>query len=451
MTPITTMYHKGSGSYVRWIHALHQEYGPVVRTAPDELSFIEPEAWKDIFGHRRSDQPNFAKDPRVLGRDFFAKPGEPAGITRSDDFNHARQRRLISAGFSDRALKGQEGLLKTYVDILVDKLRNSDTKVDMIDWFNFTIFDIMADLTFAEPLHLLENSSYSAWVSAVLGSFKLMAFQQLTRQISGLEALLQLAIPKSVVEKRRRHMEFSARRVDNRLAMETTRPDIWTYVLRFSSSEENKDRQLSLNEMYSISSTFMTAGTETTATLLGGLTFMLLTHPQKMERLVSELRGAFPTRQSMTLEKLAALEYLNACVDEALRVYPPAPTGQTRIVPESGAQICGHYVAGGVRKPAPHVYDGCSLDRITSPYRPTHLSILPRTSSAPTNSSPNGGCGSRRTNLRATRSRRWCHSRSGRGIAWERSKSSHMSPRFLIFQPRELRGSSRSRKRAVGV
>jgi hypothetical protein len=203
--------------------------------------------------------------------------------------------------------------------------------------------------------------------------------------------------------------------------------------------------------MYSISSTFMTAGTETTATLLGGLTFMLLTHPQKMQRLVSELRGAFPTRQSMTLEKLAALEYLNACVDETLRVYPPVPTGQTRIVPESGAQICGHYVAGGVRKPAPHVYDGCSLDRITSPYRPTHLSILPRTSSAQTNLSPNGGCGSRRTNLRATRSRRWCHSRSGRGIAWERSRSSHMSPRFLIFQPCELRGSSRSRKRAVGV
>jgi cytochrome P450 len=350
MSPIPLMYHKGTGNVVKWIHSLHNEYGPVVRPAPDELSFIEPEAWKDIFGHRRSGQPSFAKDPRFLGRDFFTKTGEPAGITRSDDVNHARQRRLVSAGFSDRALKEQEALLKKYVDVLIDKLRNSQTKANMTDWFNFTVFDIMADLTFAEPLHLLEKSGYSTWVSAMLGSFKLIAFQQLTRQIPGLESLLQLAIPRSVMEERRRHLDFSARRVDNRLRMKTARPDIWTYVLRFSDSEENKDRQLSLNEMYSISSTFMTAGTETTATLLSGLTYMLLKHPQKMQTLVSELRETFSTRQAMTLETLASLEYLNACVDEALRMYPPAPTGMPRIVPENGAQVCGHYVAGGVRK-----------------------------------------------------------------------------------------------------
>jgi cytochrome P450 len=351
LSPVPLMYNKATGNVVKWMHLLHSEYGPVVRPAPDELSFIEPEAWKDIFGHRRSGQPSFAKDPRFLGRDFFTKPGEPAGITRSDDVNHSRQRRLVSAGFSDRALKEQEALLKKYVDVLTDQLRNCEPDANMTDWYNFTTFDIMSDLTFAEPLHLLENSSYSSWVSAILGSFKVITFQQLTRQIPGLESLLQMAIPRSVMEKKRRHLEFSARRVDNRLRMKTTRPDIWAYVLRFSDSEENKDRRLSLDEMYSISSTFMIAGTETTATLLSGLTYMLLKHPQKMQRLVTELRETFATRQSMTLEKLASLEYLNACVDEALRVYPPAPTGLPRVVPENGAEVCGHYVAGGVRKP----------------------------------------------------------------------------------------------------
>lgn len=345
------MYNRGSGDYVRWIHSLHTEYGPVVRTAPDELSFTQPEAWKDIFGHRRIGQPNFAKDPRFLGRDFFTKPGEPAGITRSDDVNHARQRRLVSAGFSDRAMKEQEPLLKQYVGVLIDKLSSaSNAKVNLTDWLNFTTFDIMADLTFAEPLHLLENSSYSSWVSAVLGSFKVITFHQLSRQIPGMEALLEYAIPRSIAEKKKRHLEFSARRVDNRLQIKATRPDIWAHVLRFSDSEENKDRRLSMNEMYSISSTVMIAGTETTATLLSGLTYMLLKHPEKLKRLVSELRETFATRQSMTLEKLASLEYLNACIDEALRLYPPAPTGLPRIVPPAGAEICGRYVSGGVRK-----------------------------------------------------------------------------------------------------
>ena len=31
------------------IKALHDIYGPVVRVAPNELSFITPEAWKDIY------------------------------------------------------------------------------------------------------------------------------------------------------------------------------------------------------------------------------------------------------------------------------------------------------------------------------------------------------------------------------------------------------------------
>jgi hypothetical protein len=31
---------------------LHEKYGPVVRISPDELSFTEPYAWEQIYGHR---------------------------------------------------------------------------------------------------------------------------------------------------------------------------------------------------------------------------------------------------------------------------------------------------------------------------------------------------------------------------------------------------------------
>jgi len=348
------MYNRATGQIVKWIHALHIQHGPVVRIAPDELSFIEPEAWKDIYGHRAAGKLTFQKDLRFYGQDFFTKPGEPTGIVRADDVNHVRQRRLFSAGFSEKALREQEPLLKKYVDVLIEKLDNASQekagKANLVDWFNFTTFDIMADLTFAEPLHLLDNSSYSAWVRSVMGSVKFVVAHQIASGIPGLEPLLQKAIPKSFLEKKQTHLEFSSRRVDKRLAMKTERPDIWTYVLRFSNSEENKDRGLSLNEMYSNASTFMLAGTETTATLLSGLTYLLLKHPQRMERLVAELRNSFPTREAITLEKLVGLEYLNACIEEALRIYPPVPTGLPRITPANGAEICGRYVPAGVRE-----------------------------------------------------------------------------------------------------
>ncbi|PVH96206.1 hypothetical protein DM02DRAFT_505222, partial [Periconia macrospinosa] len=34
-----------------WIHHLHKTYGPVVRYAPNELSFISSDVVKDIYGH----------------------------------------------------------------------------------------------------------------------------------------------------------------------------------------------------------------------------------------------------------------------------------------------------------------------------------------------------------------------------------------------------------------
>jgi hypothetical protein len=34
------------------VSALHDRYEPVVRIAPNELSFLEPGAWKEVYGVR---------------------------------------------------------------------------------------------------------------------------------------------------------------------------------------------------------------------------------------------------------------------------------------------------------------------------------------------------------------------------------------------------------------
>lgn len=74
--------------------------------------------------------------------------------------------------FSDRALKQQEPLFNRYVDQLVSKLKDgidqdANTKYDMVRMYNFTTFDVMGDLTFGEPLHMLDNAEYDPWVSRV--------------------------------------------------------------------------------------------------------------------------------------------------------------------------------------------------------------------------------------------------------------------------------------------
>jgi hypothetical protein len=68
------MYHRVTGNIVKWTHAQHLRYGATVRVAPNELSFIDPLAWKEMYGFGKGD---FPKDLRLLGPDFFVKPGDP--------------------------------------------------------------------------------------------------------------------------------------------------------------------------------------------------------------------------------------------------------------------------------------------------------------------------------------------------------------------------------------
>jgi cytochrome P450 len=129
-----------------WLHKLHKRYGPVVRFSPNVLSFVEPEIWKDVYGHRATS--SFKKELQYFyGPDAY---GSPAGLVRSDNANHARQRKLVSHAFSDKALRSQEQLLKGYVEILVEQLKKTATttsqygqETDLVKWYNFTTFDIM--------------------------------------------------------------------------------------------------------------------------------------------------------------------------------------------------------------------------------------------------------------------------------------------------------------------
>lgn len=61
MTPVYSIYGLFRGRWPFDVHQLHLQYGPVLRTMPNELTFVDPQAWKDIYGHRQG-HPQFHKD-----------------------------------------------------------------------------------------------------------------------------------------------------------------------------------------------------------------------------------------------------------------------------------------------------------------------------------------------------------------------------------------------------
>jgi cytochrome P450 len=88
------------------------------------------------------------------------------------------------------------------------------------------------------------------------------------------------------------------------------------------------------------------AGGETVSTFLAGTTSFLLQHPNTLRRLQAEIRSAFPSYESINAQKAQQLPYLQAVINEGLRLYPPGSQGFPRVSP--GFQIHGRYVPAGV-------------------------------------------------------------------------------------------------------
>lgn len=93
------------------------------------------------------------------------------------------------------------------------------------------------------------------------------------------------------------------------------------------------------------------AGSETTATLLSGLTYMLLTNPAAYERGKAEVRSAFSKPTDITFTSTTKLPYLHALIEEAFRLYPPVPTILPRKTGPKGDFINGDWVAPNVSAP----------------------------------------------------------------------------------------------------
>jgi cytochrome P450 len=324
---------------VHWTCKLHKQYGDVVRIGPDRLSYTSPQAWKDIYGHRTGGKLENPKDTRA----FIRGPnGEYSLLSMPGADAHGRLRKVFTNAFSDKALKLQEPLIRKHVDQLISNMRRNviseaDVPLDMAKMYNFTTFDIMAELTFGEPLGLLQHSEYTPWVKAVFGSIRAVTVFSLTVEYPLAGRVASWFLPKRIKEQQRLHFEQSANSVDRRLARNTgNKPDIWSLVLEKGMNELNRAK------MHVNASLFMVGGTETTATLLSGLTFYLLKHPAIFQKLIEEVRAL--RKEELSLEILRRLPYLHACIEEGLRVYPPFPNSFPREVAPGGNIICGEWV-----------------------------------------------------------------------------------------------------------
>ncbi|KAI3545056.1 hypothetical protein CSPX01_05262 [Colletotrichum filicis] len=346
LTSTVWAYHFTKGSILQWEAKQHKKYGQTVRLGPNRLSFIDPRAWKDIYGHKFGDaKPNVKNLDRAVknmpsGRLPMALEPTTAG--------HATQRKQFNPAFGERAWKEQEPLVQKYVEQLMNRVSadiaasaDGETVVDIATLYNFMTFDVMGDLTFGEGLGQLETGIESSWVPAVFVMYKLLNKRSVIKAYPLGGFLFDLFAPKGMLQDSAKHMQHCSNLVAKRLEKGNDgRPDIFGHVLK--QPGETMSRTL----MNANANMLMVAGTETTATTLTTVTHLLLRNPDKMKKLLREIRN-IPDRSSLNSQVVQRMPYLNAVIEEALRFYPSGQVGlgTQREIAAGGNQVCDDFLA----------------------------------------------------------------------------------------------------------
>ena len=166
---------------------------------------------------------------------------------------------------------------------------------------------------------------------------------EIGRRLPFMWPVIFFLLPAGMKEKLDVFLKYSRVQVRKRVAAQNsiTRTDFFSTLL----SSKAKERE---NEEWLIAqaNVLVIAGSDTTATTLTAITYYLCKYPDKQAILQREIRNVFTERNQITGDEVARLPYLNAVIEEALRLFPPTPFGLPRISP--GATIDGIWIPKGV-------------------------------------------------------------------------------------------------------
>ena len=230
----------------------HDQYGTVVRLAPDELSYIDPQAQKDIYVSPPRDANGNSTGQLERNHVWFrqASKDDPFSIMGYNEAAHARYRRAFMSAFSDKALRDQMPLVKEHVDGFITKLKEvakQGQPIDLVSWFNFLMFDISGHLSFGESFGSVAAGEAHPWVAISCKFGKgvaMMASLNFLGVTGGLGGLLKFIMPKAVRERMAYHRDLTKEKVQEKVSAgsDGKRADFIDALLKFNEGVEGSEK-----------------------------------------------------------------------------------------------------------------------------------------------------------------------------------------------------------------
>ncbi|KAJ4991523.1 benzoate 4-monooxygenase cytochrome [Stagonosporopsis vannaccii] len=329
-------------------YQLLQRYGSPCRVETNHLIFSDVQSVTDIYG--QSSQPCLKYPGQYLP---FTLTGARNVFNVTEKILHSRFRRLLANGFTARSLLEREelfmGKINEYIDVV---FRPNEGRV--ID---------------------IGPQTYHLFLDIVGVAAKAMA--------PGIE-YLPVKFLQDALKGCQRLADFSHSMVNDylhRLSGDNEKEELKTSLLYrlVNSTDEESGTTLSQVELEEHAIVFLTAGSGTTTAALEWFLWEVGRHPVIQDRLVREIREAFPDpAMSPTYAEVSKLSYLRQVMDESLRLWGPLSANNPRVSP--GKVIGGHFIPAGTTVsntiyitardptvfPNPHTFDPPRWENATS-------------------------------------------------------------------------------------
>ena len=135
--------------------------------------------------------------------------------------------------------------------------------------------------------------------------------------------------------------------VSQKTGEDTTRKDFYHFLLHATDPETGT--KYTLPELTSEATLLVGAGTDTSAATISTLFFHLIRSERVLSKLNQEIRNTFSDVEEITTgPKISSIQYLKACVEEALRISSPVPGVLEREVLVGGYDVDKHHIPEGM-------------------------------------------------------------------------------------------------------
>ena len=319
---------KADGYYK--LQALHKKYGKYVRIGSNDLSITDPEIMELAYGNKS----------RVTKADWYDNDAPLTSMhTTRDKGLHDRRRRVWAPAFSEKAIRDYETEVTRLNDQFIQKMEDFDGQpVNVSKWFNLYSFDAMGLIGFGKEYGLMEKGEKPHALEMLDEGMAPLAFRlpawffRVLVAIPGAGAGYQKFIKFCVDELTWTVNNVGEKKRDN---------NIVSWLLKAYKDIKRPENDTFLQ---ADSRLIIVAGSDTTAATLISLFYNLAQNPNVVESLRKELDPL--TEGSWHEIDIRNAEYLNGCINEALRLLPPVPSGLARLTPPEGLQVGKTYIPG---------------------------------------------------------------------------------------------------------